>query len=277
MPGVGRCPETGRHVTSTPPKAMLDCQGVWKSYGTRTGVLSVLEDVTCRVHRQEFVCIVGPSGCGKTTFLKILAGLLKPTSGEIRFCELPNGKPSTAMVFQDHGLLPWRTVIENVSFGLEMRGAGREERREKALAFIEKIGLASFAHSFPHQLSAGMRQRVGIARAFVMDPKILLMDEPLSSLDAQTRRLMQEEILKLWRDDRKSVVYITHDIEEAVLLADRVIVMTGRPTRIREEIAISLDRPRDLSGCAGADMTAIVRHIWGILKEEVRKTLWFPT
>jgi NitT/TauT family transport system ATP-binding protein len=230
------------------------------------------------VHRQEFVCIVGPSGCGKTTFLKIIAGLIKPTSGEIRFCEpSADEKPPTAFVFQDHGLLPWMTVTENVAFGLEMGGVKRPERRDRAHAFIEKVGLASFAHSYPYQLSAGMRQRVGIARAFVTDPKVLLMDEPLSSLDAQTRRLMQEELLKLWRDDRKSVIYITHDIEEAVMLADRVIVMTGRPARIREEISIPLDRPRDLSMCRSPAMTEITHHIWQILKDEVRKTLWFPT
>ncbi len=244
---------------------------------TRTGLLSVLEDVNCRVCREEFICIVGPSGCGKTTFLKIVAGLIKPTSGEVRFCESsPNGKPPTALVFQDHGLFPWMTVIENVAFGLEMMGVGKRERSERARAFIERIGLGSFALSYPHELSAGMRQRVGIARSFLTDPKILLMDEPLSSLDAQTRRLMQEELLRLWRTDRKSVIYITHDIEEAVMLGDRVLVMTGRPARIREEISIPLDRPRDLSVSRSPDMTAVIQHIWDILKDEVRKTLWFP-
>ena len=265
-------------MSDSPCRPILDCRAIWKSYSTRTGPLSVLENVNCLVHRKEFICIVGPSGCGKTTFLKILAGLMQPTAGEIRFCSPPrDGKPPTALVFQDHGLLPWLTVMENVAFGLEMRGVEKHERRERAAAFVEKIGLASFGHCYPYQLSAGMRQRVGIARAFVTDPGILLMDEPLSSLDAQTRRLMQEELLKLWRDDSKSVIYITHDIEEAVMLGDRVIVMTGRPARIREEISIPLDRPRDLSTCRNPAMTDITLHIWEILKEEVRKTLWFPT
>jgi NitT/TauT family transport system ATP-binding protein len=245
---------------------------------TRTGRLSVLEDVNCLVCREEFICIVGPSGCGKTTFLKIIAGLIKPTLGEVRFCEPSlNGKPPTALVFQDHGLFPWMTVIENVAFGLEMMGVGKRERSERARAFIEKIGLGSFARSYPHELSAGMRQRVGIARSFLTDPKVLLMDEPLSSLDAQIRRLIQEELLRLWRDDRKSVIYITHDIEEAVMLGDRVLVMTGRPARIREEISIPLGRPRDLSVCKTPDMTEVIRHIWEILRDEVQKTLWFPT
>jgi NitT/TauT family transport system ATP-binding protein len=264
-------------LSTLPPQAVLDCRGVWKSYVTHTGRLSVLEDVNCRVCREEFICIVGPSGCGKTTFLKIVAGLIRPTSGEVRFCEpAANGKRPTALVFQDHGLFPWLTVIENVAFGLEMMGVGKRERSERARDFIEKIGLGSFARNYPYELSAGMRQRVGIARSFLTDPKILLMDEPLSSLDAQTRRLMQEELLRLWQNDRKSVIYITHDIEEAVMLGDRVIVMTGRPATIRKEISIPLDRPRDLSVCKRPDMTAVIHHIWEILKDEVQKTLWFP-
>jgi NitT/TauT family transport system ATP-binding protein len=255
----------------------FECQHLNKAYQTRNGVVPALEDVTFSVGGQEFVCIVGPSGCGKTTLLKLIAGLLKPTCGRIICSAGPaDGRPRSALVFQEHGLFPWMTVLDNVAFGLEMQGVGREERHDRARAFIEKVGLAPFAHSYPHELSVGMRQRVGIARAFVADPQILLMDEPFGSLDAQTRLVLQEELLRLWKDHQKLVVYVTHDIEEAVLLGDRVLVMTGRPGRIREEIPIPLDRPRDLSTREQPEVREIKWHIWKMLEEEVRKSLWIP-
>ena len=255
----------------------FNCQHLCKVYQTRSGVVPALEDVTFSIRGQEFVCIVGPSGCGKTTLLKLIAGLLEPTSGRIVFATEPaDSRPRSALVFQEHGLFPWMTVLDNVAFGLEMRGVGRQERHDRARDFIEKVGLAHFAHSYPHELSVGMRQRVGIARAFVADAPILLMDEPFGSLDAQTRLVLQEELLRLWKNHHKSVVYVTHDIEEAVLLGDRVLVMTGRPGRIREEIPIPLGRPRDLSDREKPEVTEIKWHIWKMLEEEVRKSLWIP-
>lgn len=253
----------------------LNCQHLCKTYQTRNGVVTALENVTFSAREQEFVCFVGPSGCGKTTLLKIIAGLLESTSGQITFnAEPADGRPHNSLVFQEHGLFPWMTVLDNVAFGLEMQGVRRQERRDRARAFIEKVGLVSFAHSYPHELSVGMRQRVGIARAFVAEPQMLLMDEPFGSLDAQTKLVLREELLRIWKAHRKLVVYVTHDIEEAVLLGDRILVMTGRPGRIREEIPIPLGRPRDLSNRERPEVAEIKWHIWKILEDEVKKSLW---
>jgi len=256
----------------------LTCQHLCKNYPTRNGLITALEDVTFSVNDHEFVSVVGPSGCGKTTLLKLIAGLLKPTSGQIIFnLDLPRHQQRTALVFQEHGLFPWMTVLDNVGFGLETKGIGQKERRRHALAVVEKVGLASFINNYPHELSIGMRQRVGIARAFVVDPQMLLMDEPFGSLDAQTKLLLQEELLKIWKDDQESVVYVTHDIEEAVYLGDRVLVMASRPGHIREEIHIPFSRPRDLSVKGRPDFMEIKWHIWKILEEEVRESLWITT
>ena len=254
---------------------VLNCQNLCKTYRTRNGAIPALVDMTFSAKEQEFVCIVGPSGCGKTTLLKIIAGLQEPTSGHISFGADPSdGRYRNALVFQEHGLFPWMTVLDNVGFGLETQGVKRKERHDRALAFIEKVGMASFARSYPHELSVGMRQRVGIARAFLADPKMLLMDEPFGSLDMQTKLVLQEELLRIWRDHRKLVVYVTHDIEEAVMLGDRVLVMTGLPGRIRVEIPITLGRPRDLSNREQPEVVKTKRHIWDILRDEVRKGLW---
>ena len=251
----------------------FECRQLRKLFQTRNGPISALEDINFHVRDKEFVCIVGPSGCGKTTLLKLIAGLLKSTSGQIIFVGAStNSQPQSALVFQEHGLFPWMTVLDNVAFGLEMHGVGREERHLHAMAFIGKVGLASFKDNYPHELSVGMRQRVGIARAFVSDSQILLMDEPFGSLDAQTKLILQEELLKIWRENQKCVVYITHDIEEALFLGDRVLVMTARPGHIREEIHIPFTRPRDLSIKERPDFTKMKGHIWKILEEEVRKS-----
>lgn len=261
-------------MTRTRPVG-FKCQHVCKAYQTRNGAVVALEDVTFGVSEQEFVCIVGPSGCGKTTLLKLIAGLLEPTSGEIAFgSESRDGQLRTALVFQEHGLFPWMSVLDNVAFGLEMQGMRRRERHDQVRGFIEKVGLAPFADSYPHELSVGMRQRVGIVRAFVAKAPILLMDEPFGSLDAQTRLVLQEELLRLWKEHRKLVVYVTHDIEEALLLGDRVLVMTGRPGSIREEISVPLGRPRDLSERSPSEVSEIEWHIWKMLEDEVRKGLW---
>jgi len=251
----------------------LTCQHLCKTYPTRTGLITALEDITFSAKEHEFVCIVGPSGCGKTTLLKLIAGLLESTSGQIIFVGAStNSQPRSALVFQEHGLFPWMTVLDNVAFGLEMRGKEKKERWDLSRPFIEKVSLSAFVNNFPHELSVGMRQRVGIARAFVTNPQILLMDEPFGSLDAQTKLILQEELLKIWKENQKCVIYITHDIEEAIFLGDRVLVMTARPGHIREEIHIPFIRPRDLSIKEQLDFAKMKWRIWKILEEEVRKS-----
>ncbi|HQR66421.1 MAG TPA: ABC transporter ATP-binding protein [Thermoanaerobaculia bacterium] len=250
------------------------CEHLSKSFALRDGVVQAIDDITFSVREGEFVSIVGPSGCGKTTLLKLITGLLQPTSGSVvRSAAGGDGRPAAALVFQEHGLFPWMTVLENVAFGLETRGVPREKRHERALAFIASVGLAPFAGAYPHQLSVGMRQRVGIARAFVTDPQLLLMDEPLGSLDAQTRLLLQEELLRLWTRSKSSVVYVTHDIEEAVLLGDRVLVLTGRPGRIQGEITVPLGRPRRLEYATNPEVGAIKWQVWKMLEQDARRSL----
>lgn len=253
---------------------MFQCQHLSKDYQTREGLVQALDDVNFSANKEEFICLVGSSGCGKTTLLKLIAGLEKPTSGRITFHDdPPHGYHHVAMVFQEHGLFPWMTVLDNVAFGLETRGVGRQERHEQARTFIQKVGLDRFTYNFPHELSVGMRQRVGIARAFLADPQMLLMDEPFGSLDTQTKLVLQEELLRIWVEYRKTIIYVTHDIGEAVLLGDRVLVMTAHPGRIREEIHIPLSRPRDISNVERPEISEIKWHIWKILEDEVKRSL----
>ncbi len=254
----------------------IDCQRLTKVYdGAAAGPLSALEDVTFSVGEREFVAIVGPSGCGKTTLLKIIAGLVKPSSGRLVVSEKTGeGRPQSALVFQDHGLFPWMTVLDNVAFGLQMYGLSRSQRHDRARAFIDRVGLAQFENAYPDQLSVGMRQRVGIIRAFVTDPPVLLMDEPFGALDSQTRIVLQEELLKIWDDNPKVVIFVTHDIDEAIRLSDRILVMSGRPGRILEEVPIPLQRPREIAKRKPAAVRDIKWHIWGLLEEQVRESLW---
>lgn len=255
----------------------LTCQHLCKTFPTRNGPITALENITFSAKEHEFVSIVGPSGCGKTTLLKLIAGLSKPTSGQIIFNSVfSRHQQRTALVFQEHGLFPWMTVLDNVAFGLEMRGIPARERRNLALTFIEKVGLVSFVNNYPHELSVGMRQRVGILRAFVADPQILLMDEPFGSLDAQTKRVLREELLRIWKENRKLVLFVTHDIEEAVLLGDRVLVMTGHPGRIREEIQMPIHRFQETASRQQLELAELKWHIWKILEEEVLINLRMP-
>jgi NitT/TauT family transport system ATP-binding protein len=208
--------------------------------------LVALHNVSFSVRNNEFVCLLGPSGCGKTTLIRVVAGLIRPDRGEIRV----DGKAVTApgrdrcMVFQQFGLLPWRTVMSNVEFGLEIEGVARAERQEIAREYLALVGLNGFEDYYPHQISGGMQQRVGIARALSKKPDILLMDEPFGAVDAQTREQLQEELLKIWAKTNNTVIFVTHSIDESIYLSDRVIIMQSRPGRIKEEVKIDLPRPR---------------------------------
>jgi ABC-type nitrate/sulfonate/bicarbonate transport system ATPase subunit len=206
-----------------------------------------LEDVSLTIQDNEFVTVVGRSGCGKTTLLNIIAGLVEPTGGEVRV----NGRPVTGpgggkgMVFQQHALFPWLTAIQNVEFGCKSRGMPFRERAETASQLIELVGLRGFEHKYPIELSGGMQQRVAIARALALDPEILLMDEPFGALDELTRIEMQDELLRVWSSRKKTVVFVTHSISEALILSDRVVVLSARPGRVRQEISLDLPRPRE--------------------------------
>lgn len=249
--------------------AKITITEIGKRYQSRQGEVIALEQVNLTVAPEEFMCIVGPSGCGKSTLLRMLAGIGTYDEGKIVFGDAPQARPLTAMVFQEYALFPWRTVVDNVAFGLEMRNVDRKTRRAIAQDYLTKVGLARFANAFPHQLSGGMKQRVAIARALATDPAILLMDEPFAALDAQTRQLMQEELLRIWEAERKTVVYITHSLEEAVMLGDRVALMTARPGRIKQIYPIDLPRPRTHALRTTVAFNQLVQTIWADLVNEV--------
>jgi NitT/TauT family transport system ATP-binding protein len=233
--------------------------------------VTALSDFSLEVGKGEFVSIVGPSGCGKSTFLNILLGLIKPDSGEIRLNGVPITGPGQerAMVFQEFGLLPWRTVTANVELGLELKGIAPARRAERATELIKLVGLKDFASHYPHELSGGMKQRVGLARALATEPEVLLMDEPFAALDAQTRDLMQMELLQIWEHTKKTVLFVTHSIEEAAYLSDRVIVMSARPGRTKDVLKIDLPRPRDYEMRLTPEFNEIKLRIWDVLKEEL--------
>ena len=246
---------------------MLTIANVSRVFESESGQVEALRNINLEVFDKEFLCFIGPSGCGKTTLLRIVAGLDQPTSGEV----LLEGKtikspdPERGMVFQEYSLFPWRTIIDNIAFGLEMKGESKEERRRIALKYLKLVGLEAFGRSYPYQLSGGMRQRVAIARALANDPKVLLMDEPFGSVDAQTRNFLQGELLRIWCETRKTVLFITHSIDEAVYLADRVVVLSARPGQIREIIEVDLERPRLRTS---VEVNVIRERLLGLLGEE---------
>ena len=230
---------------------MLDVRGLNKHFVSPKGTTVALNNINFVTHRREFLCIVGPSGCGKSTLVRILAGLEEMTSGEVLLQGKPISGPSSerGMVFQGYTLFPWLTVKKNVMFGLEVNGRGKSEAEAHALQWLSLIGLEKFADAYPHQLSGGMKQRVAIVRALANQPRILLMDEPFGALDAQTRARMQAHLLEIWRKIDITIVFITHDLDEAIFLADRILVLSAHPGEVQELIEVPVARPRDVSQC----------------------------
>ncbi len=258
---------------TAPARPKISAVNVGKTFETARGTGIAIRDFNLEVAEGEFVCIVGPSGCGKSTFLRILAGLTPLTSGSISITPGAPGKPLNSVVFQEYAIFPWKTVLDNVAFGLQMRGIGRRERHEVARQWLERVGLLKFQDYFPAQLSGGMKQRVAIARALANDPEVLLMDEPLGALDAQTKTVLQGELMRIWEEYRKTVVYITHSIEEAVLLGDRVVIMTAHPGGNKTEFRVDLPRPRGVHTTSTPEFAAMTGRVWDALEDEVRKAM----
>lgn len=228
--------------------SILSISNLSKQFSKEEGSdLLAVDQFFMEIDQGEFICLLGPSGCGKTTVLRMIAGLEHPTGGEIRIKDRPVDGPGQdrGMVFQEFALLPWRTVRKNIEFGLEIQGIPSEKRKVISDTYIQLVGLKGFEDARPYELSGGMKQRVGIARALASNPEILLMDEPFGALDAQTRNLMQKELLRIWEETKKTVVFVTHSVDEAVFLSDRIVVMTNRPGKVKEIYPVSLPRPRD--------------------------------
>ena len=248
----------------------VSIQGIEKKYNTRKGEVVALNGVNFDIKENEFICVIGPSGCGKSTLLNIIAGLLEPTAGQI----LVDGKPiqgtgtDRGVVFQQYALFPWLTVKKNVEFGLKLKGLSKDECDSIAMKYQKMVELEKFADSYPKELSGGMKQRVAIARAYAMNPEVLLMDEPFGALDAQTRTQLQTELLKAWQEENKTCFFVTHDIEEAIVLATRVVIMSARPGRIKEVVDIDIPYPRDQETKMSERFIELKNHIWGQVYQE---------
>jgi NitT/TauT family transport system ATP-binding protein len=253
------------------PKLQIDTLS--KSFWKGDSEVVAVEDLTFDVADGEFVSIVGASGCGKTTILRLIDGLIKPTAGMVSIDGKPVTKPGRdiAFVFQNDGLLPWRTVMNNTVLGPEIQGVAKAAARRIGMDFLRLVGLSGFENHYPHELSGGMRQRVNLARALSVGSDVLLMDEPFASLDAQTREIMQGELMRISRETQKTVVLVTHQIDEAVYLSDRVIVLTARPGRFKQDIVVDLPRPRDLAVKRTSGFVEYVDKIWLMIEEEVRE------
>ena len=258
---------------AAPGRNSITLSGVFRSFANAQGSFTpALQNIDLEIEQGEFVCIVGPSGCGKSTLLHLLAGLDRPTTGEIRVDgEVVQG-PATdrILIFQELGLFPWLTVRQNVEFGLKMAGVSRDERRERARSFLRLVHLSHFGDHYIHQISGGMKQRVALARSLALRPKILLMDEPFAALDAQTRDLLHDELERLWKETAPTIVFVTHNVREAVRLGDRVLLMSFRPGRIKSQFEIALPRPRHVED---SDVAQLSKEILGQLREEIDRSV----
>jgi NitT/TauT family transport system ATP-binding protein len=262
----------GQREVKNMKKVKVQAIAVNRTFGSGNEKVVAISDFNLEVEENEFTVLVGPSGCGKSTFLYMVAGFEKPTSGEILLDGKPITKPGPdrGFVFQEFVLYPWRTVLRNVTFGLEIAGVPKETAKKRAMHLIEMVGLEGFENAYPHTLSGGMKQRVGIARALAYDPEVLLMDEPFGSLDAQTRKVMQRELIRIWEEMKKTVIFVTHSVIEATYLADKIIVMTARPGRVKGIINVDLPRPREYTG---KKYLRVREEVLDLLEEEVMKSL----
>jgi NitT/TauT family transport system ATP-binding protein len=256
-----------------PHNANIELCGVEQSFASNKGPrLLALDNINLKIAAGEFVCIVGPSGCGKTSLLSLIAGLSFPARGEVQLNNKPVTGPGTdrILIFQEHGLFPWLTVGQNVEFGMKMNGVKKAERKQKVKHYLDLVHLSNFEDSYTHQLSGGMRQRVAIARALATEPNVLLMDEPFAALDAQTRDLLHDELERIWRETGCTIVFVTHNIRESVRLGDRVVLMTYRPGRIKNEWKVDLPRPRHIEDVAVAQLSATILCE---MREEITKSM----
>jgi NitT/TauT family transport system ATP-binding protein len=255
------------------PKLVIE--NVGKVFSTKSGEVVALDQTSFSVMEGEFVTILGPSGCGKSTILRVVAGLEEPSSGHVYLDgkEIKGPGPDRGMVFQSYTLYPWLTVEENIAFGLQLKGISKREQQEVAQHYLELIGLKGFEKHYPIQLSGGMKQRVAIARALANDPEILLMDEPFGALDAQTRTIMQEILLKVWEESKKTILFITHDVEESIFLGDSIYVMTARPGRLKKNIKVPLPRPRDYHNKNSSEFLELKQELLELIREESLKAV----
>jgi len=251
-------------------RPVIELSDVWKTFDKAGRSVEALQGVSVAIARNEFAAILGPSGCGKSTLLNMVAGFDAPTRGAVRFDGEPVRTPSPrrAVVFQEPALFPWYSVLDNITFGLRTRGLAPASYRERVRTIVEQVGLQGFESHYPAELSGGMKQRVGIARVLVMEPDVLLMDEPFGSLDAQTRSVMQELLLSVWERHQQTVLFVTHDIEEALLLADSVSVMTARPGRIKKRLTVALPRPRSLEVTTSPFFNELKREVLALIRDE---------
>jgi NitT/TauT family transport system ATP-binding protein len=260
----------GATTLQGPELGAIQMRNIEVCYGSGMNAVQAVQGVNLSIAPGEFVSVLGPSGCGKSTLLGVIAGLMQPSRGELRVDGQPVRSPGAdrGVVFQQHTLFPWKTVVGNVEFGLKMRGTASKERREQVREILYTVGLGDFQNHYPAQLSGGMQQRVSIARVLVNQPRVLLMDEPFSALDAQTRLHMQEMLLDLWSEFRITVVFVTHDIDEAIFLSDRVVVFSSRPGRIKAQIPVELDRPRFAEVLTSAEFMRLKRRCMDLIREE---------
>ncbi len=252
--------------------ASIRAVGIGREFATPSGVVEAVRNIDLEIQAGEFCVIVGPSGCGKSTLLKMMAGLDTPTSGQLSITSPSGATPSNAVVFQGRSLFPWLTIRDNIGYGLKLNGTGRSERDSTTTRLLSVLGLSRFANAYPHQLSEGMRQRVAIGRALAVDPDLLLMDEPFGALDEQTRFILQEELLRIWESSGKTVVFITHSIDEALVLADRIVVMSAQPGTVRAVIDVPFSRPRSMAAVrSDPAFGALFNQTWELLRDEVMR------